>query len=475
MRKMFDFAILTHSNRNPIEHLYSLELNASLCEKGLNAEQPFVLAHFVGSLPPEYQQAKFLLETATALDRAEIVRIVSTMHASLPEGRKASKGQRRAEHALLASDRSGGGGAPGRGNGGHRKGGGGGGGNQKGRGDGVKAGGGGGGGDDDAGSMRGRCFRCGKKGHQVADCTESTPVRCETCKGYGHDKRKCPTEGAVFVVEVPAGGASANATALDVAEEALVGEASTWVIEYTDVTLYALLPEADEFFGASDAMGALECGLIPTFDRMDSRLLGATMWSWEEGEPHAYFSSPRAAVAHQETGRYPESVQMGLNRSTLSLFPGSGERGEWVVSSGAAGYFSAAEMVCLSQGLVFGCPRTAKENAALRVSTMDVGVVDAWVNLRSPGGTLSSSWARESGAAYTPPTTYTHVNLEADATCDGGGYYGVADFTWNADEAWTYGDRAFYDKAERIKNEVQALRAEEKKRYTHLTRKKKLM
>ncbi|CAB1112812.1 unnamed protein product [Ectocarpus sp. CCAP 1310/34] len=72
--------------------------------------------------------------------------------------------------------------------------------------------------------MRGRCFRCGKKGHQVANCPESKPVRCGTCKGYGHDKSKCPTEEAVLVVEVPAGGTSADATALDVAEEALVVE-----------------------------------------------------------------------------------------------------------------------------------------------------------------------------------------------------------------------------------------------------------
>ncbi|CAB1101382.1 unnamed protein product [Ectocarpus sp. CCAP 1310/34] len=200
-----------------------------------------------GVNPPEYQQAKFLWETATALDRAEIVRIVSTVHASLPEGRTASKataldraeivrivstvhaslpegrtaskGQRRAEHALLASDRSGGG----RGNGGRRMGGGGGGGgNQKGIGGGAKAGGSSGGGDDDAGSMRGRCFRCGKKSHQVANCPESKPVRCEICKGYGHDKSKCPTEEAVLVVEVPAEGASADTTALDVAEDAMV-------------------------------------------------------------------------------------------------------------------------------------------------------------------------------------------------------------------------------------------------------------
>lgn len=36
---------------------------------------------------------------------------------------------------------------------------------------------------------------------------------------------------------------------------------------------------------------------------MDSTLLEATIWSWAEGEPHAHFSSPRAAVAHQTTGR----------------------------------------------------------------------------------------------------------------------------------------------------------------------------
>lgn len=43
-----------------------------------------------------------------------------------------------------------------------------------------------------------------------------------------------------------------------------------------------------------------------------------------------------------------------------------------MVSNGAAGYYSAAELVCLAQGLVFGCPRTAKENAALRDSMTEV-------------------------------------------------------------------------------------------------------
>lgn len=35
------------------------------------------------------------------------------------------------------------------------------------------------------------------------------------------------------------------------------------------------------------------------------------------------------------------------------------------MSKGAAGYYGAAELVCLALGLVFACPRTAKENAAL--------------------------------------------------------------------------------------------------------------
>ncbi|CAB1106841.1 unnamed protein product [Ectocarpus sp. CCAP 1310/34] len=203
MKKMFNnFTIPTHSSRNPIEHLNSLELLYSrLREKGFSAEQPFVLAYFVGSLPPEYQQAKFLLETATALDRADIVRIVSTVHASLPEERKASNataldradivrivstvhaslpeerkasnGQRRAEHALLASYGSDGAAATRRGEGVAR---------------GMVAA------AEATTTMR------------VADCTESKPVRYETCKGYGHDKNTCPTEETVLVVEVPAGG-----------------------------------------------------------------------------------------------------------------------------------------------------------------------------------------------------------------------------------------------------------------------------
>ena len=221
MKKMFKFTIPAHSNSNPVEHLYTLELLYSrLREKALNADTPFVLAHFVDALPPEYQQAKFLLETATTLDRGEIIRVVSTVHASLPEGRRATKGQRKAEHAFLANDGGNRGGAPGRSSGGRNKGGGGGGGSQKGKGGGSKGGGGGnsGGGGGGAGSMHGRCFRCGEKGHQAAACTKPEPLRCENCLGYGHDKSKCSSEQAVLAVELPV----LDATALDVAEEALV-------------------------------------------------------------------------------------------------------------------------------------------------------------------------------------------------------------------------------------------------------------
>ncbi|CAM9602375.1 unnamed protein product, partial [Ectocarpus sp. 4 AP-2014] len=232
------------------------------------------------------------------------------------------------------------------------------------------------------------------------------------------------------------------------------GNAATFMIEYTDLTLYEFRPTAEEFFGAEDSMSALECGLIPTFDRMDSSLLEATMWSWEEGEPHAYFSSARAAVAHQETGRWTSGSALANEEESDEVHSyacrddSSGERGEWVVSNGAAGYFGAAEFVCLAQGLVFGCPRTAKENAALRESMTDAKVESVWLNLLSSGGESSSTWARESGVAYSLETTYTH------ATCDGGGYSAAAEYTWNAGDAWTYGDTAFYEKAERIKAEA---------------------
>ncbi|CAM9395572.1 unnamed protein product [Ectocarpus sp. 12 AP-2014] len=232
------------------------------------------------------------------------------------------------------------------------------------------------------------------------------------------------------------------------------GNAATFMIEYTDLTLYEFRPTAEEFFGAEDSISALECGLIPTFDRMDSSLLEATMWSWEEGEPHAYFSSARAAVAHQETGRWTSGSALANEEESDEVHSyacrddSSGERGEWVVSNGAAGYFGAAEFVCLAQGLVFGCPRTAKENVALRESMTDANVESVWLNLLSSGGESSSTWARESGVAYSLATTYTH------ATCDGGGYSAAAEYTWNAGEAWTYGDTAFYEKAERIKAEV---------------------
>ncbi|CAM9331716.1 unnamed protein product, partial [Hapterophycus canaliculatus] len=160
----------------------------------------------------------------------------------------------------------------------------------------------------------------------------------------------------------------------------LQGDASTWVVEYNGVTLYDIAPGADEFFGENDVMDVLECGLIPTFDRMDSTLLEATMWSWQEGEPHAYFSSPRAAVAHQETGRWTSGSVSSDDGNSDEIHSyacrddASGGRGEWLVSKGAAGYYSAAELVCLAQGLVFGCPRTATENTALRESMAEVKV-----------------------------------------------------------------------------------------------------
>jgi hypothetical protein len=37
------------------------------------------------------------------------------------------------------------------------------------------------------------CFRCKKKGHLAAQCTEADTRKCHTCKQTGHLARKCPT------------------------------------------------------------------------------------------------------------------------------------------------------------------------------------------------------------------------------------------------------------------------------------------
>lgn len=45
------------------------------------------------------------------------------------------------------------------------------------------------------------------------------------------------------------------------------GEASTWMVEYSGVTLFTLIPTAAEFLAEADVTEILKCGLIPTFDR----------------------------------------------------------------------------------------------------------------------------------------------------------------------------------------------------------------
>eukprot|EP00752_Nemacystus_decipiens_P009039 g8070.t1 len=235
------------------------------------------------------------------------------------------------------------------------------------------------------------------------------------------------------------------------------GEASTWVISMDGLVIFEDVPDPDEFLAASDVQSIMECGLSPTFDRMDSTLLEATMWSWEEGEPHAFFSGPRAAVAHQETGRWTSwpAVEImedsgGLRSYACRNDSSSGDRGEWVLPERSVGYFGGGEIVCLARGLTFGCPRTAEENAALRISMINANVPSVWLNLRSEGGASASAWSRESGVSYEIPTTFNY------ATCDGGGFSAAAEFKWEAEDAWRYGDQAYFDKAERIRAEARA-------------------
>lgn len=92
--------------------------------------------------------------------------------------------------------------------------------------------------------------------------------------------------------------------------------------------------------------------------------------------PNERFHDDHIIVAVILVEVHKQYVVVSAVRCPLILFfcppPASNARGEWVVSNGAAGYFGAAEPVCLAQGLVFGCPRTAKENAALRTAMVQV-------------------------------------------------------------------------------------------------------
>lgn len=45
------------------------------------------------------------------------------------------------------------------------------------------------------------------------------------------------------------------------------GEASTWVVDYSGVRVFELIPEPAEFLAGADVSDILKCGLIPTFDR----------------------------------------------------------------------------------------------------------------------------------------------------------------------------------------------------------------
>lgn len=64
-------------------------------------------------------------------------------------------------------------------------------------------------------------------------------------------------------------------------------------------------------------------------------------------------------------------------------------------------------------------------------------------------------------AAKAQPAHFDTIHCPTyQATCDGGSYSGAAAFKWNAGDAWTYGDEAFFDKAERIRVEARVLRAE---------------
>ncbi|CAM9880957.1 unnamed protein product [Pylaiella littoralis] len=181
MMRLLGYSIPAGSN--PVDHLYAIEnLYSRARNKGLTADTPFILAHFLSLLPPEYHQAKFALETKPSVSRGEIIRMVATVHASITK-----KPERRADQAFFAAAGNGaasngaasnGGLRGGRGNNGRRKG------NQ----DGAN--------ENDRDDMR--CFRCSHKGHTKRECKTAEAdfnPKCTRCGGFGHTKNRCPTGG----------------------------------------------------------------------------------------------------------------------------------------------------------------------------------------------------------------------------------------------------------------------------------------
>eukprot|EP00752_Nemacystus_decipiens_P017377 g15572.t1 len=147
---------------------------------GASVNEQFVFARLIDSLPvPEYEVTKQTLSVFNPLTRDVLVAQLSTRFNALSEqwkkeGKRGSGG----EQAYIADT--------GNGNGTVRKSKGGRGSKDNGR-------------SKDNRVDHRRCYRCNHRGHVKPDCNtkeEDFLEQCDTCSGFGHNSKQCPTPTA---------------------------------------------------------------------------------------------------------------------------------------------------------------------------------------------------------------------------------------------------------------------------------------
>lgn len=172
----------TQKKDNPVASLNKLMGMATMMEQGGGASvnEQFVFSRLIDSLPlPEYEVTKQTLAVFNPLTRDILVAQLSTRFNALSEqwrkeGKKGSGG----EQAYVVDT--------GNGNGTVRKSKGGRGSKDNGR-------------SKDNRVDHRRCFRCNHRGHMKPDCNtkeEDFLEQCDTCSGFGHNSKQCPTPTA---------------------------------------------------------------------------------------------------------------------------------------------------------------------------------------------------------------------------------------------------------------------------------------
>lgn len=161
----------TSTKENPVESLNKLTVMASqMSSGGPGVSEQFVFSRLIDSLPsPEYDVTKQILGASNSLTRDALISQLSTRYSDLRrQWEQEAERKKGGEQAYVANNGNGGGTGR-KSKGGHGKG------NRV---------------------SHQRCFHCGYRGHMKQDCTtkqEDWLERCDTCSGWGHNAKQCPT------------------------------------------------------------------------------------------------------------------------------------------------------------------------------------------------------------------------------------------------------------------------------------------